>query len=670
MVSPALLLLALAIGAYLLGVVGPLAFASCPARARGIGYGASFLGGLAGVAAAIGVFAGREVSPTPVFQATPAIPVTLGIDPVSAWFVLTLSAVGAATSVAALGYARTYDGHGGARLAAVFNLFLATMLLVLVLQSVFAFLVAWEAMSLASYLLVIHDHEDRAVRRAGFVYLAMTHVGTALLTIAFLLLATAGRGQDFPSLRAGGAVLDPDLRAVVFLAALIGFGTKAGLVPLHVWLPRAHPVAPSHVSALMSGVMLKIAIYGFARVTFDLLGGGPPWWGAVVLAAGLVSSVLGVIYALMQHDLKTLLAYHSVENVGIIAIGLGASLLLAAWGQAPLAALALLAALFHVLNHALFKALLFLGAGAIDQSVGTKDLERLGGLIRRMPQTAALFVVGAAAIAALPPLNGFASEWLTFQALLGIGIAAPAAIPRLGGAIAAGLLALTGALAAACFVKAFGVAFLALPRSEAAAKAVEAPIALRLGMAPLALACVALGLAPGSVVGPLGAVTERLVHGAPVATELGGIASPGGASLLPLGVLGALIALGALPLLALRSLGSVPERREPTWVCGWELEPGMTYGASAFANPIRLFFRAIVRPEQVVTRSYSQEPYFVTGVRYHGTVQPVFERHLYGPVARGLLRTANVIRVLQNGSLRLYLAYVLATLVILLVLTR
>jgi hydrogenase-4 component B len=416
--------------------------------------------------------------------------------------------------------------------------------------------------------------------------------------------------------------------------------------------------------------MLKIALYGFVRVTFDLLGGGPAWWGMLVIAVGVVSAVLGVMYALMQHDLKTLLAYHSVENVGIIAIGLGASLVLADWGQPALAALALAAGLFHVLNHAVFKALLFLGAGAIDQAAGTKDLERLGGLIRRMPQTALLFVIGAAAISALPPLNGFASEWLTFQALLGIGVVSTSVLAQLGAAVAAGLLALTGALAAACFVKAFGVAFLALPRSISAAKATEAPLALRLGMAPLALACVGLGLAPGIATGLLAPVTRGFFQAIPPSAGLGSLAIPGGANLAPLGILGALLVLGALPLLMLRGLGQVPERRGPTWVCGWELTPAMTYGAAGFAKPIRLFFRAIIRPGRRIERSYAQEPYFVSHISYEGSVPPMFERHLYGPITHAMLRAANLLRLLQNGSLRLYLAYVLATLIILLILAR
>jgi len=305
-------LLSLALFAYLLGIIVPLVFTTRPAHARFIGYLASLVAGLAGAVAALDVLRGREIATVELFSVTPYLPVSLGVDALGAWFVLTLSVVGTATAIAALGYARAYDRHGGARLVAVYNLFLATMLLVLILQSVFAFLVAWEAMSLASYLLVVHEHDRRAVRRAGFIYLTMTHVGTALLTAALLVLAGAGHGQDFASLRQGAALLNPDSRAVVFLAALIGFWTKAGLVPLHVWLPRAHPVAPSHVSALMSGVMLKVALYGLVRLAFVVLGVGPRWWGWLLLSLGLLSAVVGVLYALVDRDLKRVLAYSGV----------------------------------------------------------------------------------------------------------------------------------------------------------------------------------------------------------------------------------------------------------------------------------------------------------------------------------------------------------------------
>ena len=438
----------------------------------------------------------------------PGLNLGLRMDGLSAWFVLLLSSVAFPVVLAGVAYARAYDRHGGPRLAAATNLFLAAMQLVLLADGIYGFLLGWEVMALASYVLVVHEHATAGVRRAGFVYLGMTHIGAAFLLAGLLVLRAAGGGWEFSALRQ--AALEPPVRDLVFILALIGCATKAGVIPLHVWLPRAHPVAPSHVSALMSGVMLKVGIYGLVRISWDLLGGGPAWWGGLVLGLGLISAVLGVLYALMEHDLKRLLAFHSVENVGIVLIGVGTGQILAALGQPAGAALALGAGLFHALNHALFKALLFLGAGAVQQATGTRDLEEQGGLVRRMPQTAVLFLIGSAAISALPPLNGFASEWLTFQSLLALGRAAEVPL-AVGAAVAAGLLGLTGALAAACFVKAFGVAFLGLPRSEHAAQAREAPWLLRAGMLLLALACVTLGLLPGLATTLLAVPTAQLV---------------------------------------------------------------------------------------------------------------------------------------------------------------
>lgn len=663
-----LVLLASSPALYLAGSVVALLLSARPAAAR-LGAGIfAILAAITGVALALPVLLNSPGYAGEVPGPVGGLSVALKLDGLSAWFVLLLSGVALPVVVAGLAYARAYDANGGPRLAAATNVFLAAMVLVLLADSIYAFLLGWELMALSSYLLVVHEHAALGVRRAGFAYLGMTHLSAAFLLVGLLLLRSAGGGAwDFASLR--HAVLDPRLRDLIFLLALIGCGTKAGLIPLHVWLPRAHPVAPSHVSALMSGVMLKVGIYGLLRVAWDLLGGGPAWWGALVLGLGLLSAVLGVLYALMEHDLKRLLAFHSIENVGIVLIGVGAGLLLAALGHPAAAALALGAGLFHALNHALFKALLFLGAGAVQQATRTRDLEELGGLIRRMPQTAVLFLLGSAAISALPPLNGFASEWLTFQALLALGQVADVRL-AVGALLAAGLLGLTGALAAACFVKAFGVAFLGLPRSHAADQASEAPLALRSGMGLLALGCVVFGLLPGLAVQLLVVPTAQL---AGVALPSAGptlVVTPG-AGLVPPALLGGLIAASALALLATRLFGgSRVARSVPTWACGYALVPRMQYGSTAFAKPIRLFFRAIVRPERAVESEYHLAPYFPARLRTHGAIQPVFEQHLYGPLTAGLLHAAKVARALQSGSLRLYLAYILATLVALLVWTR
>ena len=375
--------------------------------------------------------------------------------------------------------------------------FLAGMNLVVLADDAFTFLLSWELMSLASWALVMAHHRVRDNAEAGYIYLVMAGFGTFCLLLAFGLLAGADGNYAFDAIRSG--TVSPTIAALVLALVLIGAGSKAGLVPLHVWLPLAHPAAPSHVSALMSGVMTKVAVYGFVRIVFDLIGAPVWWWGLVVLVLGGVTAALGVLYALMQHDLKRLLAYHTVENIGIIFIGLGLALAFEANGMADGAALSLTAALFHVLNHSLFKSLLFFGSGAVLTATGERDMEHLGGLIHRMPLTSFAFLVGCVAISALPPLNGFVSEWLTFQAIL-ISPSLPQwalkfAIPAVGA-----LLALSAALAAACFVKAFGITFLGRARTPAAERAKEVDRYSLAAMFGLRGLCVLAGILPGFVI--------------------------------------------------------------------------------------------------------------------------------------------------------------------------
>jgi hydrogenase-4 component B len=462
----------------------------------------------------------------------------------------------------------------------------------------------------------------------------------------------------------------------VFVLALIGFGSKAGLVPLHVWLPLAHPAAPSHVSALMSGVMIKMGVYGLLRVTLELLGGGPAWWGGAILAAGAVSAVLGVLYALMEQDLKRLLAYSSVENMGIVFLGLGAGLLFQSYGLLPLALVGLVAALYHTLNHACFKGLLFLGAGAVIHGTHTRNMEELGGLIKRMPRTAFGFLVGAAAISGLPPLNGFVSEWLVFQALLG---GPQLTRPELGliMAFAVGMLALTSGLAAACFVKAFGITFLAMPRSAHAAVAREVPRAMQLGMGALAVACFALGVAPSLVVPRLAAAVAGL-GGLPAGllTEMPRVTLevPGTAGVIAPAVLAAGLLLVPLAIVAAFRLGAADRRLRvgDTWGCGRIGQtPRMEYTATAFAEPLRRVFAELYRPTEDLSIDFHPESkYFVQSIAYRSEVNPWVERLLYPPVVSFLRWTAFRVRWLQAGSLHLYLLYMILALVALLLVSR
>src|SRR5437762_1186061 len=498
-VHPDTLLIASLCG-YVIGAVAGLVFMRREGLANVFSFGAASLSALGGLLAGLFFLAAGIGTPAPQSELLPAlnpyIKFTVRIDPLSAFFLLIVSLLAFALSIYSLGYAKGFFGRKNVGvLGAFFNALLLATTLVFVADNIWLFLIAWELMALTAYCLVSFEHEKPETRKAGVLYFIMSHIDAACIILGFLLLFQASGDYAFASLHGLGAKMTAGKRDVAFILFLVGFGIKAGIVPLHIWLPAAHPVAPSNVSALMSGVIIKTGIYGLARVLFDFLGPPPLWWGVTVLTVGTLSAVLGVLYALMEHDLKRLLAYHSIENIGIILMGLGAALMFLHTGHTLLATLALIAGLFHTINHAIFKALLFLGAGAVLHSTHTRNMEEMGGLIKRMPKTAFFFLIGAVAISALPPLNGFVSEWLTCQSLLQ-GFGTTTSLVRLMFPLGGAMLALTGALAAACFVKAFGITFLAQPRSEHAAKAHEATGTMLLGQGLLTAACVFLGLFP------------------------------------------------------------------------------------------------------------------------------------------------------------------------------
>src|SRR2546428_969628 len=511
---PPALLLKLTFCAYGIGILVSLLALRRERLANALGFGSAIVASVCGIAAAIlHLVSGSATNSAPFELWSSLIPyVKLGVklDPLGAFFLLIVSGLGLALSVYSLGYVRGFYGRKSVGvLAAFYNALLLATTLVFTASNAFFFLIAWELMALTAYCLVSFEHEKTETRNAGVLYFIMSHIGTGCLILGFLLLFQAAGDYNFESFRALGDKLSPGRRDAAFLLFLFGFGVKAGIVPLHIWLPEAHPVAPSNVSALLSGVLIKTGIYGLTRVLFDFLGTPPNWWGVTVLTIGTISAVLGVLYALMEHDLKRLLAYHSIENIGIILMGLGASLMFLHTGHPVLATLALIAGLYHTINHAVFKALLFLGAGAILHRAHTRNMEEMGGLIKRMPQTAFCFLIGAVAISALPPLNGFVSEWLTYQALLQ-GFGTTDSLGRLMFPLSGAMLALTGALAAACFVKAFGITFLAQPRSRHAEQAHEVSASMRFGMGVLTFACVALGLFPTQFVRLLDPVTQQL----------------------------------------------------------------------------------------------------------------------------------------------------------------
>ena len=640
---------------------------------------AAILGAGAGLVLGVTVI----VTGTPFELATPTLfsfagGLMLRLDALGAFFLILIGVGAIPAALYGASYSALYeDGRASLRqLGAMLNLFLLSMSLVVLADNVFTFLFVWEAMSLTSYFLVITERDEPETLRAGLWYLAMAHIGFVGLALMFLLTAGGDWSASFAAIRASAGALPATLRDLVFVLALIGFGSKAGIVPLHVWLPMAHPVAPSHVSALMSGVLIKMGIYGLLRVALDLLGGGPAWWGGVILVIGAISAVLGVLYALMEHDLKRLLAYHSVENIGIILIGIGAGLVFRSYGLLTLAALGLVGGLYHTLNHAAFKGLLFLGAGSVLHATHTCNMEALGGLIKRMPWTALFFLIGAAAISALPPLNGFVSEWLVFQALLG-GFQIPNPEMALVMPLAVGMLALTSGLAAACFVKAFGITFLAIPRSSAAEQAHEAAWPMRAGMALLAGLCVVLGVAPFAVMPYLSRIVAGLdgLSTVPVTFTFNlSLQSPAAIGQMSptLIAVGLLVILGLIPLVMRLCRVNRALRISATWGCGRIGQtPRMEYTATAFAEPLRRVFAQLYRPTKELAIDFHPESkYFVQSIEYRSEITPWFEKVLYDPLVAGVRGVARQVRRLQSGSLHLYLLYISLVLVLLLIAAR
>jgi hydrogenase-4 component B len=670
--APAPLLLAVMLAGYAAGALAALGARG--ALGRGLVAGCALVGALAGLLLGA-VCLGAGLAPTFTASFLPLTGFALRIDGLSAFFLIVIGVVGAAVAVYGFGYSEAYEGcYSLRRLGAMLNVLLLSLSVQVMADNALTFLMGWETMSLSAYLLVLTEHDQPGTVRAANWYIALTHAGFAALVAMFLLLSAGELTTSFAAMRA--ASLAPQVRDAAFALALFGFGAKAGVVPLHVWLPMAHPVAPSHVSALMSGVVIKMGVYGLLRVTLDLLGGGPAWWGGLVLGAGTVSALLGVLYALMEHDLKRLLAYHSVENIGIIFIGIGAGLMFQSYGLTTLAALGVVAGLYHTINHACFKGLLFLGAGSVLHATGTRNMEALGGLIKRMPRTALFFLVGACAISALPPLNGFASEWLVFQTLLG-GSAIPQPEVAVIMPIAVAMLALTSGLAAACFVKAFGITFLAIPRSPEAAHAHEAPRSMQVGMVSLVLMCVGLGLAPFAVVPLLGSSLAGLGGLAPTAvvfTLALPLRVPGtfGQMSAPLLALGLALLLALVPLV-LRVLGADRRLRVgDTWGCGRIGQTArMEYTATAFAEPLRRVFAELYRPSRDLSIDFHPESkYFVQSIEYRSEIHPWFERVLYDPLLHGLRGAATRVRRLQGGSVHLYLVYMTLALLVLLTVAR
>jgi formate hydrogenlyase subunit 3/multisubunit Na+/H+ antiporter MnhD subunit len=658
-------LLLVALGLFGLGALAALAAARSAVWATRLGVGAAVAGAAAGLVPAARVaFGGAAAEAVRVGWDVPYGSLYLELDTLSAYFLLPILGVSALVAL-----------YGGAYLLAYrerrslgapwffFNLLVAAMALVVLARNGVLFLVAWEVMSLASFFLVTFENEKDQVCQAGWNYLVATHLGTAFLLALFILLGQGSGSLDFDRVAASGAPASAGGAGLLFLLAVVGFGTKAGFMPLHVWLPEAHPAAPSHVSAVMSAVMIKTGIYGLLR-TLTLLGPPEAWWGWLLIAVGTASAILGILYALAQQDLKRLLAYSSVENVGIITLGVGIGLVGLSSGGPRLAALGFAGALLHLVNHALFKSLLFLGAGVVLHGTGTRNLDRLGGLLKRMPQTGALFLLGAVAITGLPPLNGFVSELLIYLATFqgAIELSGTAAIGVLAVVPA---LALVGGLTAACFSKAFGIAFLGEARSEASAHAHEAGVLLRLPLFVLAAGCVFLG--PGSPLAlralegvvqevtrlPAGALQQHLGSAADTLSKLAGAAA----------LLLALVA--ALTLLRRALLAGRAITKSVTWDCGYARPTArMQYSSSSFAQPLTDLFGDLLRTRRRVERPAGLLP---RSASLSTSTPDLFQEDLYRLLFRWIDRGLSKLRWLQHGRLQLYVLYIALTMLVLLV---
>lgn len=584
------------------------------------------------------------------------------VDSLSAFFLILIGVIVLCVAVYLPGYLRSYERkHSLTSLNFFTAFFILGMYLVVCANDIFSFMFSWELMSISSYFLVAYEHQHAANRKAAFVYLLMAHLSGLLILFGFGILAKLTGSLNFVGMHA--VPVTTYWATIAFIVALLGFAMKAGAVPLHVWLPQAHPVAPSHISALMSGVMLKVAIYGFIRFVFYLLGNIDWQWGVIVLLLGAASAIFGVLYALTQNNLKKLLAYCSVENVGIIFIALGLSMIFISNGHMILGALGFIAALYHCFNHALFKSLLFLGAGTILQHSHEHDLEKMGGLIHKMPQTALFFLFGCLSVSALPPFNGFVSEWLTLQTALHV-VSLKSGVLHIIIPLAAAILALTSAVAAACFVKVYGVAFLGQARTRHVRRAQDPCLGMRLAMGFLAILCLLFGLFPSYVLNVLGVISNDIIGASLARTQSWLWVAPFtsqefsySASLVFISVIGIML---LVYLFAKLFFNHAKVRQEIPWDCGFGgITTRMQYSATAFAMPLRRVFKNIWQVQEKIEKNSN-------GIAYQLVITDWLWKYLYEPLERVIAKISNRAARLQGGNIRIYLIYVFFTLIFIL----
>jgi hydrogenase-4 component B len=631
-----------------------------------LGAGSVVLAAFLGIIPVIKVLASWRASSVLALRLPWSMPLSsfyIRLDPLSAFFLVPILFLSAAAALYAVHYLQHYTGRRGLGAAWLFfNFLVLGMVLTVLAYNAIVFLVAWELMAVSSFFLVVFEEEDPKSRQAGWTYLIASHAGTAFLLALFAILGSKTGSLDFDKF-SELAVSFPALVNLCFCLALVGFGTKAGFIPMHIWLPEAHPAAPSHVSAVMSGVMIKTGIYGFLRVVLDL--GLPPlWWGQLVIAIGVVSGVLGVLFALAEHDLKRLLAYHSVENIGIIALGLGCGLLGLSVGSAPLVLLGFAGGLLHVLNHALFKGLLFMGAGAVIQATGTRQIDLLGGALKKMPWTGTLFLIGAIAISGLPPLNGFVSELLIYLAAWrGLASSSVALVITVLSVIVA--LALIGGLAAACFTKAFGIVFLGEPRTEAAKNAHEAGALMKAGMLLPAAGCFFIGiLAPATLylIIPVLAHLGRPLGAADLLMLEGFSSSLAAISRMALVLIALVVVLGWV---RVRLLSGRRVEETVTWDCGYAQPTArLEYTASSFAQPILGMFGKFMS-----IKEHRPAPFalFPQSASFHSHSNDTFRERIFVPLFKSAGWALSRLHWLQNGNVQFYVVYLMLTALVLIV---